>query len=152
MLDLSEVITDVNSNGSESADVLTKVTDLTRKPRKKRFVHLHEKGATEPVFSSEPLFSYKHDPKLGREEKVVVTVKTIMQVHKNDRQEEQMKRPSPEVFGREAARQYVQGFVGAFSLSHDRLDWNLEQLEWAFSALEPLRSRFSRRQHGSKRW
>jgi len=32
----------------------------------------------------------------------------------------QIKRPSPDVFGREVARSYVYGLVAAFSLSHDR--------------------------------
>ena len=48
-----------------------------------------------------------------------------------------MKRPSSDVFGREAARHYVQGFVVAFPLFHDRLNSSLAESEWAFSALEP---------------
>jgi hypothetical protein len=126
-----------DSVGSNSADVPVKVAGLPKELRKKGIARSQGKKREEPVFSSEPLISYRYDPKLGRNEKVVVTVKTTLQVHKNDRQEEQMKRPTPEVFGREAARRYVPGFVAAFSLSHDRLDWSLEQSEWAFSALEP---------------
>ena len=89
------------------------------------------------LHSSEPLISYKYDPSLARNEKVAVTVKTTLQLHKNDRQEEQAKRPNPDVFGREAARSYVYGFVGAFALSHDRFNWTLSEAEWTFSALEP---------------
>lgn len=98
---------------------------------------LREEFKAEPIFSSVPLISYKYDPQLARNEKVVVTVKTTLQIHKNDRQEEQMKRANPEVFGREKARPYVYGFVAAFPLSHDRLNWTLAESEWAFSALEP---------------
>ena len=133
--DSNENVHNVDGIGPRPVDVLTKVT---KNLRKKRVVRpLREKGKTEPVFSSEPLISYKYDPKLGWNERVVATVKTTLQVHKNDRQEEQMRRPSPEIFGREAARHYVHGFVAAFSLSHDRLDWSLGESEWAFSALEP---------------
>lgn len=133
-----EGMDNVNGIGSGSDQMITKVTSLTKNLRKKRDVRpLRDRKETKPFFSSEPLISYKYDPKLGRDEKVVVTVKTTLQVHKNDRQEEQMRRPTPEVFGREAARRHVQGFVAAFSLSHDRLDWSLGESDWAFSALEP---------------
>jgi hypothetical protein len=83
------------------------------------------------------MIEYTYDPNLARDEKIVITVKTTLQVHKNDRQEEQLKRPSSDVFGREAARQYVRGFVAAFPLDHDRFEWSLAESEWAFSALEP---------------
>jgi hypothetical protein len=106
-----------------------------RVPRANR--SLRGRGDAEPVFSSEPLIAYKYDPELARNEKVAATVKTTWQLHKNDRQEEQMKGPSSDVFGREAARSYVYGFVVAFPLSHDRLNWTLAESEWAFSALEP---------------
>ncbi|HEY2990442.1 MAG TPA: hypothetical protein VGL11_22190, partial [Candidatus Binatia bacterium] len=105
---------------------------LKEKPAARAFL-----DAAEPVFTSEPLIAYRYDPGLARNEKVAVTVKTTLQLHKNDRQEEQMKRPSAEVFGREAARSYVYGFVAAFPLSHDRFNWTLAESEWAFSALEP---------------
>lgn len=117
---------------------MQKTTGLTK--------DLKEKGVTrsfrdmreaEPVFSSEPLIAYKYDPTLAWNEKVAVTVKTTLQIHKNDRQEQQLKRPSPDVFGREKARSYVYGFVAAFPLSHDQLNWTLAESEWAFSALEP---------------
>ena len=136
LADSSVDVDKVDGTRSTSAEVLAKVAALTKNRRKKLAVR-SLRVEVDPVFSSEPLINYKYDPKLGRQERVVVTVKTTLQVHKNDRQEEQMKRSSPEVFGREAARRYVPGFVGAFSLSHDRLDWNLGKLEWAFSALEP---------------
>lgn len=90
-----------------------------------------------PFFSSAPLVTFDYDPRLGRDEKIIATVKTTLQVHRNDRQEEQQKRPNPDVFGREHPRRYVYGFVAAFSLYHDRLDWSLTASEWAFSALEP---------------
>ncbi|MBI4525241.1 MAG: hypothetical protein HY695_15665 [Deltaproteobacteria bacterium] len=88
-------------------------------------------------FSSVPLMTYDYDSGLARGETIIATVKTTVQIHKNDRQVEQLKRPRPDVFGRESARQYVYGFVAAFPLSHDRLNWDLAESEWAFSALEP---------------
>jgi hypothetical protein len=91
----------------------------------------------EPVFSSEPLISYKYDSALGRREEVVVTVKTTLQLEKNQRQEDYMKRPNAEVFGRAAARPYLLGIVAAFSLAHDRFDWTLAESKWSFSAVEP---------------
>jgi hypothetical protein len=122
----------------EPTGVLGKLTDLIKQRRTKRIARsLRDTGRAEPVFSSEPLIGYKCDPGLARHEEVVVTVKTTLQVHKNDRQEEHMKRPSAEVFGREAARRYVPGIVAAFSLSQDRFDWSLAESKWAFSALEP---------------
>lgn len=88
-------------------------------------------------FSVIPLVTYKYDPGLARDEKIIVTVKTTLQRYRNLRQEEQQKRARSDVFGRERARRYVYGVVAAFSLSHDRLDWDLTQSEWSFSALEP---------------
>ena len=89
-----------------------------------------------PVFSSEPLSSFKYDPGLARREEVVVTVKTTLQLEKNQRQKEYMKRPN-EVFGREASRPYLLGIVAAFSLAYERLDWTLAEAKWAFSVVEP---------------
>jgi hypothetical protein len=94
-------------------------------------------GGAARVFSSEPLLAYKYDPALARREQVVVTVKTTLQVEKNQRQEEYMKRPKAEVFGREAARPYLLGIVAAFSLAHDRFNWTLAESKWAFSTVEP---------------
>jgi len=120
------------------ADDLGKFTDFNRERAKNRTSHsLRGTAGAEPVFSSELLIAYKYDPGLARHEEVAVTVKTTLQVHKNDRQEEHMKRPSAEVFGREATRRYVLGVVAAFSLAHDRFDWSLAESKWAFSALEP---------------
>ena len=120
------------------ADDVGKLTDLTRQRRRERIARSScDTNGAEPVCSSEPLIAYRYDPNLARSEKVAVTVKTTLQLHKNDRQEEQIKRPSPDVFGREVARSYVYGFVAAFSLSHDRFNWTLAESEWAFSALEP---------------
>ena len=91
----------------------------------------------EPVFLSERLIGYNHDPDLVRDEEVVVTVKTTLQLEKNDVQAEHMNRPISEVFGRAAARPYVLGIVAAFSLAHDRFDWSLAESKWAFSTVEP---------------
>jgi hypothetical protein len=113
-------------------------TDLIRQRRAERIARTSRGTAgLEPVFSSEPLIAYKYDPGLARREEVVVTVKTTLQLEKNQRQEEYMKRPNAEVFGREAARPYLLGIVAAFSLAHDRFDWTLADSKWAFSAVEP---------------
>jgi hypothetical protein len=95
------------------------------------------RGSEGIAFSSVPLISYEYDPELGRDESIIATVKTTLQIHKNDREEEQQKRPRADVFGRERARRYVYGLVAAISLSHVRFNWNLKEAEWAFSALEP---------------
>ena len=117
---------------------LEKLTDLTRRRGRERIARSsRDTYGAKPVCSSEPLIAYRYDPNLARSERVAVTVKTTLQLHKNDRQEEQIKRPSPDVFGREVARSYVYGFVAAFPLSHDRLNWTLAESEWVFSALEP---------------
>lgn len=92
----------------------------------------------ESVFSSEPLIAYRYDPGLARREEVILTVKATLQLDKNDRQIKRMKRPNPEVFGREAARPYVLGIVAGFSLAHDRFDWTLGESKWAFSVVEPF--------------
>lgn len=114
-----------------------RVTALLRHSKAIKSRRLEPPLAVAPVFSSEPLIAYRYDPDLARNEKIAVTVKTTLQLHKNDRQEEQIKRANPDVFGREAARSYVYGFVAAFPLSHDRFNWTLAESEWAFSALEP---------------
>jgi hypothetical protein len=105
-----------------------------RTKRPSRASHYTE---AEPVFSSEPLITYKYDPHLARNEEVILTIKTTLQLEKNDHQAELMKRPNLGVFGREAARPYVLGIVAAFSLGHDRFDWSLAEAKWAFSAVEP---------------
>jgi hypothetical protein len=89
------------------------------------------------VFSSEPLTAYSYDPQLARSESVILTVKTTLQLEKNVRQGETLKRPGQVVFGREVARPYVWGLVSAFSLSYDRIDWSLAESKWAFSIVEP---------------
>jgi hypothetical protein len=90
-----------------------------------------------PIFLSEPLIAYRYDPSLAQHEQVILTVKTTLQLEKNDYQAELMKRPNLGVFGREAARPYVLGIVAAFSLSYYRFDWTLAEAKWAFSAVEP---------------
>ena len=114
-----------------------KLTNFIRQNRTNRARSSHVTAGIEPVFSSEPLIAYKYDPGLGRHEDVMLTVKTTLQLEKNDRQAEHMNRTSADVFGREAARPYVLGLVAAFSLTHDRLDWSLAQSKWAFSVVEP---------------
>jgi hypothetical protein len=117
------------------ADDLRKVTDFIKRRKTSRTVR--GTGGSTPVFSSEPLIAYKYDPGLARREEIVVTVKTTLQVEKNQRQEEYLKRPNAEVFGREAARPYLLGIVAAFSLAHDRFDWTMAESRWAFSVVEP---------------
>jgi WD40 repeat protein len=94
-------------------------------------------AVTEPVFSSEPLISYKFDPRLAQQEEIIFTVKTTLQLEKNDYQAQLMKTKNLGVFGREAARPYVLGIVAAFPLAYDRLDWTLAEAKWAFSVVEP---------------
>ncbi len=120
------------------ADDLGKLTDLIRQRRTKRFARLsHGTASAAPVFSSEPLIAYKYDPGLAQQEEVIFTVKTTLQLEKNDHQAELMKRPNLGVFGREAARPYVLGIVAAFPLAYDLFDWSLAEAKWAFSAVEP---------------
>jgi hypothetical protein len=120
------------------ADNLGKLTDFIRQRRTKRIARSSRGTAgAEPVFSSEPLIAYKYDPSLAQNEEVIFTVKTMLQLEKNDYQTELMKRQNLGVFGREAARPYVLGIVAAFSLAYDRFDWSLAEAKWAFSAVEP---------------
>jgi hypothetical protein len=133
-----------DESGHETGDIKRapanereKLTNFIRQNRTNRARSSNVTAGMEPVFSSEPLIAYKYDPGLGRHEDVMLTVKTTLQLEKNDRQAEHMNRTSAEVFGREAARPYVLGLVAAFSLTHDRLDWSLTQSKWAFSVVEP---------------
>jgi WD40 repeat protein len=120
------------------ADDSGKLKDFIRQRRTKRITRSsHGTAGAEPVFSSEPLIAYKYDPSLAQHEEVIFTVKTMLQLEKNDYQAELMKRPNLGVFGREAARPYVLGIVAAFSLAYDRFDWSLAEAKWAFSAVEP---------------
>jgi hypothetical protein len=90
-----------------------------------------------PVFLSEPLISYKYDSELAQTEHIILTIKTTLQLEKNEYQAKLMKRPNGGVFGREKSRPYVLGVVAAFSLAHDCFDWTLAEATWAFSAVEP---------------
>jgi len=130
-----------------AADILRKPTDFTR-PRKKKGLarSSHGTARTEPVFSSEPLIAYKYDPGLAQHEKVMLTVKTMLQLEKNDHQADLMKRPNLGVFGREAARPYVLGIVASFSLAYERFGWSLAEATWAFSAVEPYGMHASRKE------
>lgn len=120
------------------ADDQEKRTDFIRQRRTNRITRSSRGTAgAEAVFSSEPLIAYKYDPGLARREEVIFTIKTTLQLEKNDYQAELMKKPGPEVFGREVARPYVLGIVAAFPLAHDRFDWTLAEAKWAFSVVEP---------------
>lgn len=119
-------------------DYLGKRTDVIRQRGTKRIARSsHGTEGIEPVFSSEALIAYKYDPSLAQQEEVIFTVKTTLQLEKNDYQAELMKGPNHGVFGREVARPYVLGIVAAFSLVYDRLDWSLAEAKWAFSSVEP---------------
>jgi hypothetical protein len=121
-----------------TADNLGKVPDFVRQRRTHEVVRLsHGTAGEESGFSSEPLMAYQYDPNLGGHEEVIFTVKTMLQLEKNDHQAELMKSLNRGVFGRDAARPYVWGIVAAFSLAHDRLDWCLAEAKWAFSSIEP---------------
>ena len=121
-----------------AADEREKLTDFIRQNRTTRIPSSsHVTAGIEPVFSSEPLIAYKYDPNLAQHEEVIFTIKTTLQLEKNDHQAELMKRPNLGVFGREAARPYVLGIVAAFSLAYDRFDWSLAEAKWAFSTVEP---------------
>jgi hypothetical protein len=132
-----------DESGHETGDIKRapadeeKFTDFIRQNRTNKARSSHVTAGIEPVFSSEPLIAYKYNPGLGRHEDVMLTVKTTLQLNKNDRQAEHMNRTSADVFGREMARPYVLGFVAAFSLAHDRFDWTLAEAKWAFSVVEP---------------
>ncbi len=131
----SREITDIKR---AHADDRERLTDFIRQRRRNRLARSsHGTAGTEPVFLSEPLIAYKYDPGLAQHEEVIFTVKTTLQLEKNDYQSELMKRSNLGVFGREAARPYVLGIVAAFSLAYDRFDWSLAEAQWAFSAVEP---------------
>jgi hypothetical protein len=120
------------------ADNLGKPTDFTTPIRIKRIARSsHEGAGREPVFSSEPLIAYKYDSTLGRHEEIIFTVKTTLQLEKNDYQADLMKKKNLGVFGREESRPYVLGIVASFPLACDRFDWTLAEAKWAFSVVEP---------------
>ncbi|MCW7540101.1 hypothetical protein OOT46_19895 [Aquabacterium sp. A7-Y] len=85
----------------------------------------------------EELASFRHDLHLGRDLRIIATVKNCFQVDKNCRQEAQRARQHPEIHGREKVRPFYYGLVVAYSLAHDRLAWDLGDAEWSFSSLEP---------------
>ena len=119
-------------------DDLRKDTEFIKERKPPRtFRSSRGTARAEPFFSSEPLIAYNYDLGLARHEEVIFTVKTTLQLEKNDYQADLMKRPNPEVFGRDAARPYVLGIVAAFSLAYDRFDWSLAEAKWAFSSVEP---------------
>jgi hypothetical protein len=130
---------------SVSAVSLGKFTNFVRQRRTKGIDRsFRGTNGPEPVFSPEPLIAYKYDPSLAHHEEVIFTIKTTLQLEKNEHQAELMKRPNLGVFGREAARPYVLGIVAAFPLACDRFDWSLAEAKWAFSAAEPYATDVSR--------
>ena len=115
-----------------------KPTNLIRPPRTRKIARSsHRTADAKPVFSSEPLIAYNYDPSLAQHEEVIVTVKTTLQLEKNEYQADLLKRANLGVFGREEARPYILGIVAAFSLAYDRFDWSLSEAKWAFSSVEP---------------
>lgn len=100
-------------------------------------IHKIRNVAQDRSFLSEHLFTYEYDRKLARDENIIVTVKTTLQIHRNIRQEEQQLRARPDIFGRDRARNYVYGLVVAIPLVQDQIEWTLRNSDWAFSALEP---------------
>src|SRR5262245_15426597 len=120
------------------SDDLRNFTKFTRLRKTRGITDPLEKtsGVAAP-FLSEPLIAYKYDESLAQHDEVILTIKTTLQLEKNDYQTELMKRPNLRVIGRETARPYVMGIVAAFSLAHNRLDWNLTEAKWAFSSIEP---------------
>jgi hypothetical protein len=121
-----------------SVEDLGKLTNFIRHRRTKKVARLFRgTSVAKPAFSSEPLLAFRYDPGLAQHKEVMFTVKTTLQLEKNDYQAELMKKPNRGVFGREEARPYVFGIVAAFPLTYDRFDWSLAEAKWAFSAVEP---------------
>lgn len=85
----------------------------------------------------EDLAIFRHDFHLGRDLRIIATVKNCFQVDKNIRQEAQRARQNPEIHGREKVRPFYYGLVAAYSLAHDKFTWDLADAEWSFSSLEP---------------
>jgi hypothetical protein len=83
------------------------------------------------------LIAYKFDPRLAHQEEIIFTVKTTLQLEKNDYQAHLLKTKNLGVFGREEARPYLLGIVASFPLAFDRFDWTLAEAKWAFSVVEP---------------
>ena len=120
------------------SDDIQKVKDFINERRTQSIARsVRSTKSAEPVFLSEPLIAYNYDPGFARHDEVIITVKTTLQLEKNNYQADLMKKPNPEVFGREAARPCVLGIVAAFSLAYDRFDWSLAEAKWAFSSVEP---------------
>lgn len=98
-------------------------------------LHLAANSGVESI--AEDLGSFRHDFHLGRNLRIIATVKNCFQVDKNVRQEAQRARLNPEIHGREKVRPFYYGLVAAYSLSHDQFTWDLADAEWSFSSLEP---------------
>lgn len=98
---------------------------------------LHLTSHPDDESTAEKLATFRHDFHLGRELRIIATVKNCFQVNKNGRQEAQRTRHNPEVHGREKVRPFYYGLVAAYSLAHSRFTWDLADAEWSFSSLEP---------------
>lgn len=98
---------------------------------------LHLTANPDDESAAEKLGAFRHDFHLGRDLRIIATVKNCFQVSKNGRQEAQRARQNPEVHGREKVRPFYYGLVAAYSLAHDRFSWDLGDAEWSFSSLEP---------------
>ncbi len=120
------------------AEPQKKLPDVNNQRRIKKIARSSKGPAgAESVFSTEPLIAYKYDHKLAQHEEVIFTVKTLLQLEKNDHQAELMKSSNMGVFGRETARPYVLGVVAAFSLAYERFEVTLAEAKWAYSVIEP---------------
>lgn len=85
----------------------------------------------------EELVTFRQDDQLGRDLRIIATVKNCFQVDKNVRQEAQRARQNPEIHGREKVRPFYYGLVAAYALKHDKFTWDLADAAWSFSSLEP---------------
>ena len=120
-----------------AVEKLHKNPDLPRQRTKETAQPVARLNELESMCLSEPLIAYEYDSSLALGEQVILTIKTTLQLEKNQHQAELLKSHNLGVFGREAARPYVLGMVASFSLGHDRFDWSLAEATWAFSSVEP---------------
>lgn len=98
---------------------------------------LHLASNPDGESAAEQLSAFRHDFHLGRDLRIIATVKNCFQVDKNVRQEAQRARQNPEIHGREKVRPFYYGLVAAYSLEHDQFTWDLADAAWSFSSLEP---------------
>lgn len=98
---------------------------------------LHPTSNPDAESTVEDLATFRHDFHLGRDLRIIATIKNCFQVDKNSRQEAQRARQNPEIHGREKVRPFYYGLVAAYSLERDQFTWDLADAEWSFSSLEP---------------